>query len=272
MENPQQGKEDLAAANREFWNTHGSRIFESQWILNFAKKIGDALSDNVEWMGIRHRSERGPPLKLLDYACGYGMVSSALLGQFDVIRGIDISDASVAAYNEMAQRSGIPPGQMYAVQGSIPPLSTNTLLASEEFFDFDLIAISMALHHMNDHATVLSGLYERLRSGGVLVIVELAPEAHSHGHSHHHPHTHTGCDAGSHSHGQAHSSQHTISKHGGFEPEEMKVLLAKAGFSPESFDFKLYPDTSPQESSIFKHGTCQTAKSKPFFIAKGVKG
>ncbi|KAJ4854504.1 methyltransferase domain-containing protein [Trichoderma breve] len=260
MENRQQGREDLAAANREFWNTHGNKIFGSQWMLNFAKKIGDALSENVEWMGIRRRSESGPPVKLLDYACGYGMVSSALLGQFDVIKGIDISDASVAAYNEMAQQSGVPPGLMVAVQGSIPAISTNTVLATEEFFDFDVIAISMALHHMGDQAGVISGLYERLRSGGVLVVVDLAPEAHVHDHSHDHAHGHTDF-----------SSHHTISKHGGFEPEDMKALLAEAGFTPESFDYKLYPDTMPHVSNVPQHGTCLTSKFKPFFIAKGVK-
>ncbi|KAL7905242.1 S-adenosyl-L-methionine-dependent methyltransferase [Trichoderma velutinum] len=270
MENRQQGNEDLAAANREFWNTHGSKIFGSQWMLNFAKKIAGALSDNVEWMGIRRRSESGPPVKLLDYACGYGMVSSALLGQFDIIKGIDISDASVAAYNEMAQQSGVPPGLMVAVQGSIPSTSTNPLLATEEFFDFDVIAISMALHHMDDRAGVISGLYERLRSGGVLVVVDLAPEAHTHGHSHAPSHGHTGCAAGGHSHGTV-SPQHTISKHGGFAPEDMKALLAVAGFTPESFDYKLYPDTTPHVSNIPQHGTCQTSKFKPFFIAKGVK-
>ncbi|KAL5090156.1 hypothetical protein Trisim1_004677 [Trichoderma cf. simile WF8] len=278
MENGQQGREDLAAANREFWNLHGNKIFGSQWMLNFAKKIGDALSDNVEWMGIRRRSENGPPVKLLDYACGYGMVSSALLGQFDVIKGIDISDASVAAYNEMAQQSGVPPGFMVAVQGSIPAMSTNTVLATEEFFDFDVIAISMALHHMGDQVGVISGLYERLRSGGVLVVVDLAPEAHVHDHAHDHPQGHTDCAGGSHSHDHSHghshgavSSHHTISKHGGFEPEDMKALLAEAGFTPESFDYKLYPDTTPNVSNIPQHGTSQTSKFKPFFIAKGVK-
>ncbi|KAK4076599.1 uncharacterized protein Triagg1_4202 [Trichoderma aggressivum f. europaeum] len=270
MENHQHGREAMAAANREFWNTHGNKIFGSQWTLNLAKKIGDALASNVEWMGIRRRSDSGPPVKLLDYACGYGMVSSALLGQFDVIKGIDISDASVAAYNEMAQQSGVPPGVMVAVQGSIPSISTNPVLATEEFFDFDAIAISMALHHMDDRAGVISGLYERLRSGGVLVVVDLAPEADAHDHSHDHSHSHTGCTSGGHSHGTV-SSQPTISKHGGFEPEDMKALLTEAGFTPESFDYKLYPETTPHVSNVPQHGTCQTPKLKPFFIAKGVK-
>lgn len=238
-------------------------------MLNFAKKIGDTLSNNVQWMGIRDRSEGDPPVKLLDYACGYGMVSSALLGQFDIIKGIDISETSVASYNEMARRSGVPVEQMFAVQGSIPSLSTNTLLATEEFFDFDLIAISMALHHIDDRVGVLSGLCDRLRSGGVLVIVDLAPETHSKHHPHDHPHGHSHGHANDDSHG--HSPQHTISKHGGFEPGEMKTLLTKAGFVPESFDYKLYPDTTPHASNVPKHGTCQNANLKPFFIAKSAK-
>ncbi|KAL7947110.1 S-adenosyl-L-methionine-dependent methyltransferase [Trichoderma barbatum] len=270
MEISQQAKEDLAAANREFWNTNGNKIFGSQWVLNFAKKIGDTLSDNVDSMGIRRRSDSGPPVKLLDYACGYGMVSSALLGQFDIIRGIDISETSVAAYNEMSRQSGVPAGQMLAVQGSLPSVATNTLLATEEFFDFDLIAVSMALHHIDDRIGVLSGLYERLRSGGVLVVVDLAPESHSNDHSHDHAHGHNGCDAGVHSHSPP-PSHNTISKHGGFGTDDMKSLLITAGFTPQSFDYTLYPDTTPHASNIPQHGTCQKMKLKPFFIAKGMK-
>ncbi|KAM0257094.1 hypothetical protein ACHAQJ_004558 [Trichoderma viride] len=267
MESSQRGRETLAAANREFWNNHGNEIFKQQWVLDMAKRIGDALSSSVQWMGIRSKSDGSPPVKLLDYACGYGMVSSALLGQFDIIRGVDISETSVASYNDMARQSGIPVEQMFAIRGSIPPPPANTLLATVEFFDFDLIAISMALHHIHDRIGVLSGLYERLRSGGVLVVVDLAPETHSHHHAQ---------DDQSHGNDDGHShlntrAQHTISMHGGFGLEDMKDLLSKAGFAPESFDYQLYPDTTQNASNIPEHGTCKKAGLKPFFIAKGAK-
>lgn len=233
-----------------------------------SKKIGDALSNSVQWTGVRSRSEGSSPVKLLDYACGNGMVSSALLGQFDIIRGIDISETSVASYNEMAQQSGIPVEQMHAVQGSIPPPLENTLLATEEFFDFDLIAISMALHHIEDQAGVVSGLYERLRSGGVLVVIDLAPDTHSH-----HHHNQKG-ECGDHDdyHTQHKARvQHTISKHDGYKLEDMRDLLSKAGFAQGSFDYQLYPNTSPHAPNIPEHGTCKNFSMKPFFIAKGVK-
>jgi SAM-dependent methyltransferase len=232
-----------------------------------AKKIGEALSSSVQWMGIRSKSEGSPPVKLLDYACGYGMVSSALLGQFDIIRGVDISETSVASYNEMARQSGIPVEQMVAVQGSIPPPSANTLLTTEEFFDFDLIAISMALHHIDDRIGVLSGLYERLRSGGVLIVVDLAPETHSHHHAQK-DQAHDHGDGHSHQHTQA---RHTISKHGGFGFEDMKGLLSEAGFAPESFDYQLYPDTAQHAPNVPEQSVCKKADLKPFFIAKGAK-
>ncbi|KAL6894887.1 S-adenosyl-L-methionine-dependent methyltransferase [Trichoderma evansii] len=267
MESFQQGKEDLAAANRKFWNDHGREVFKQQWVLDMSKKISDALSSSIQWMGVRSRSEGSSPVKLLDYACGYGMVSSTLLSQFDIIRGIDISETSVASYNEMAQQSGIPVEQMHAVQGSIPPPLENTLLATEGFFDFDLIAISMALHHIEDQAGILSGLYEHLRSGGVLVVIDLAPEAHSHHHA-------QDGECGDHSdyHTQHKARvQHIISNHRGYGPEDMRDLLFKAGFVPESFDYQLYPNTSPHASNIPEHGTCKNFSMKPFFIAKSAK-
>ncbi|KAH8127732.1 hypothetical protein ACSS6W_008674 [Trichoderma asperelloides] len=267
MEGSHQGKEDLAAANRKFWNDHGREVFKQQWVLDMSKKLSDALSNSVQWMGVRGRSEGSAPVKLLDYACGYGMVSSTLLGQFDIIRGIDISEASVASYNEMAQQSGVPVEQMHAVQGSIPPSLDNTLLATEEFFNFDLIAISMALHHIEDQAGVLSGLYERLRSGGVLVVIDLAPETHSHDHAQ---------DSECVDHDDYHTQhkarvRHTISRHSGYGIEDMRDLLSKAGFVPESFDYQLYPNTSPHASNIPEHGTCKNFSTKPFFIAKSAK-
>ncbi|KAL7920743.1 S-adenosyl-L-methionine-dependent methyltransferase [Trichoderma austrokoningii] len=267
MENSQQGREDLATANRKFWNDHGRELFKQQWVLDMSKKIGDALANSVLWMGIRSRSEGGSPVKLLDYACGNGMVSSTLLGHFDIIRGIDISEASVASYNEMTRQSGIPVEQIHAVQGSIPPSLENALLATEDFFDFDLIAISMALHHIEDQAGVLSGLYERLRSGGVLVVIDLAPDTHSHNYSQ---------DGECGNHGDYHAQhkaqvQHTISNHNGYGLEDMRDLLSKAGLIPESFDYRLYPNTSPRASNIPEHEICKSFGMKPFFIAKGAK-
>lgn len=217
-------------------------------------------------MGVRSRLEGGSFVKLLDYACGPGMVSSTLLDHFDIIRGIDISETSVASYNEMAQQSGFSVEQMHAVQGCIPASSENTLLATEEFFNFDLIVISMALHHIEDQAGVLSGLYERLRSGGVLVVIDLAPDAHSHDHA-------QGGECGNHDdyHTQHKARvQHTISNHHGYGAKDMKDLLSKAGFIPDSFDYQLYPNTSPQTSNP-EHGTSKNFSMKPFFIAKSAK-
>lgn len=227
------------------------------------KKIANALSDSVPWMGIRRRSEGSPPMKLLDYACGNGMVSNALLGQFEIIRGIDISDSSVESYNEIARQAGVPAEQMLAVQGSIPSMSTNPVLDTEEFFNFDLAVMSMALHHIDDRVNVLAGLCERLRSGGVLVVVDLAPETHTgnrvQDHGNEHPPHHA-------------QVQHTISKHGGFGSEEMKALLTEAGFAPESFDYQLYPGTTSNATDTAEQDTCQKVDLKPFFIAKSVKG
>jgi SAM-dependent methyltransferase len=193
------------------------------------------------------------------------MVSSTLLGQFDIIRGIDISETSVASYNEMAQQSGIPFEQMHAVQGSIPPPLENILLATEEFFNFDLIVISMALHHIEDQAGLLSGLYERLRSGGVLIVIDLAPDTDAHFHENE-------CGENEDYHAQ-HKARvhHTISNHDGFELDDMRELLGQAGFVPESFDYQLFPNTPTNASHISVHGACKNLNMKPFFIAKGAK-
>lgn len=124
----------------------------------------------------------------------------------------------------------------------------------------------MALHHIEDQAGVLSGLYERLRSGGVLVVIDLAPDAHSH---HHVQAGECGDHDDYHTQHKA-RVQHTISNHHGYGVEDMKDLLSKAGFVPESFDYQLYP-TLPHGSNVSEHDFGKKFSMKPFFIAKGAK-
>ena len=89
---------------------------------------------------------------------------------FPTLRGIDVSAGSVAQYNALAQsRHGLPAEQAHAVIGN---LATDPD-AAPEMRDFDLIVMSMALHHVADPAGVLRALTARLRpDGGVLLIVD----------------------------------------------------------------------------------------------------
>ena len=59
---------------------------------------------------------------------------------------------------------------MFAIQDDLSSLSPK--LMQPEWFDFDIVIISMALHHVPAPIDLLSQLRKRLTSGGTLLIVE----------------------------------------------------------------------------------------------------
>jgi len=92
-------------------------------------------------------------------------------------------------YNKKARDAGIEPEKMMAFTGD--------LVADERMFPdlhgFDIVVVSMALHHVEDPAKLLSELVRRLKPGGVVVALDWAPSDggthgahgnHDHGHAH----------------------------------------------------------------------------------------
>lgn len=80
----------------------------------------------------------------------------------------------VEQYNGMALKGGFSPEKVKAVQGDLvdPKSTPSPQLSSPEFFNFDLVVMCMALHHVQDHERMVAKLSERLREGGVLIIVD----------------------------------------------------------------------------------------------------
>lgn len=73
----------------------------------------------------------------------------------------------VQRYNDCAARLGYSPSQAHAVVGD---LATDGKLAAEG--GFDVVVVSMALHHLDDPRGMLDLLAKRVRPGGVLIAVE----------------------------------------------------------------------------------------------------
>lgn len=114
---------------------------------------------------------------MLDYACGNGLPSLTLKPHFKSCIGIDISAGMLAKYNATATRLGLGPDQMLGVRGDLfaePLEPTDPPLPDERLRDFDLVAVCMALHHMQDIQLAISKLAERLRPGGTLLVIDWA--------------------------------------------------------------------------------------------------
>lgn len=161
--------------------------------------------------------------------------------------GVDLSDGMLDTYRTTAAELGLDNSQMLAVQGNLlAPMVTPTRppLSEDELNDFDLVAICMALHHVEDIALATKRLAERLRPGGVLLIIDWATRnlsdeteqqagvqttpslAENQHHSHHH-HRHEIMDS-------KHPAAHTIS-HDSFSQSQIFSLFEQAGCGESQF-------------------------------------
>ncbi|GAB1312285.1 hypothetical protein MFIFM68171_02495 [Madurella fahalii] len=182
----------------------------------------------------------GKTVRLLDYACGTG----ALAPYTTQCIGIDLSEGMVAAYNARAENQGISPAEMRAYQGNLCAASDPDPppFASAEFFDFDVAAVGLGFHHFDDPALAARRLAARLKTGGVLVILDFLP------------------------HGEidpAHPASSTVTHHG-FSVEQIKRIYEEAGVGK---DFGL-----EEVGVVFFHGTAdEPGMKRKIFIARGTK-
>lgn len=278
VEDPQAFRE----RNRAFFDSAAVTIYEHDWAAAMTAQIADFIKAEQTWLGVRDGPAAG---RLLDYAGGNGVVVSLpLLERFAELRSIDASPAMAAEYNRTAARAGVPAARMRAVVGDLlggagegegegKEEEQEENFATPEWTGFDLVAMSMALHHVHDPARMVAVLAARLAPGGTLVLVDFvaAEESgcrplggHGHGHGDHGHHHH-----GGHGHGEAapekketptppparepHPSDGTISRHG-FYTAEIRDYCAAAGLADVEFRLPArtpLPDAMGGEQQLF---------------------
>ena len=158
------------------------------------------------------------------------MISRALGPSVTSIQALDLSPKMVERFNELAASSEIPSvRKARAIEGNLltdqePPVELN----GPELHNFDIAAVAGGVHHFNDPAKAIGRLAQRLKVGGVLLIVDFVEEEEQ-------AWLPTGAD-------------YTISKHG-FSEKEMKGLMEGHGLGgfgwremPERVELKLYED------------------------------
>ncbi|KAM0216362.1 hypothetical protein ACHAPA_002173 [Fusarium lateritium] len=185
---------------------------------------------------------------MLDYACGNGVASRALAPFMSTVRGMDISSGMAEQYNAMALKAGYTPTKMQAVQGDLidPELTPSTQLDTPEFYNFDLVVMCMALHHIEDYENMILQLSKRLRPGGILLIVDWVAQSENSS-------LQNGIRAMDISSGSLNRM--------GFAENDMKGAYKKAGFEDWSWKWASTPSQVPGEVG----GTQQ------LFLARGRK-
>ncbi|KAI4168457.1 MAG: hypothetical protein LQ348_007488 [Seirophora lacunosa] len=269
----------LSQANQAFFDIWSNTAARAPWMNDLTAQIQSEILSLLPWLGIPQPRKASPtnqtnPVRLLDYACGAGELSNTLYPSIDSALGIDLSPGMVAAYNARASEAGVPEAEMRAVLGDI--LSGNEeaedgqeaqKFMGEEYFNFDIAVMSMALHHVPSPPAAVQALVSRLRKGGTVVIIDNFLDsikfhgehegqhggaAHQHQHQHHH-------------HGHAHNvvpgSEDTITR-AGFGKEEMETMFTDAGCV--GVEFRLFREES-------RVGDGEQAVMQREFIVKGTK-
>ncbi|KAJ5662459.1 uncharacterized protein N7477_010075 [Penicillium maclennaniae] len=200
----------------------------------------------------RYGSRPRQEIKMLEYACGPGVISMTLAPFLTQVVGIDVSDKMVEEFNKNANVVDMS-SRMTGYKADLLSEPAPQEFAGPEFSNFDVITISMALHHFEHADTALQKLAKRLKHGGACFIIDLVPhiEKWGHGHDHSHGHSHDHADSHEHSHGHGPSHEqmiqrefgdaaHTVKTHG-FSKDEMQKLFQDAGLSVK-FDYKVLPE------------------------------
>uniref|UniRef100_UPI004048E832 class I SAM-dependent methyltransferase n=1 Tax=Aliarcobacter sp. TaxID=2321116 RepID=UPI004048E832 len=108
-----------------------------------------------------------PDFKILDYGCGTGLIGFGLSTETNEVIGMDYSAGMVEKFNAKAKELGFT--NISAIQHNINEQD----LPSKEF---DLIAISMTLHHIKETNMFIKKARMGLKDGGYLCINDLVSE------------------------------------------------------------------------------------------------
>ncbi|PGH06478.1 hypothetical protein GX51_02302 [Blastomyces parvus] len=257
---------ELAAANEEFWDKSAETVFKEPWVLKFHAELTAFLEKNLDWLGIATDRAPAAERKMLDYACGDGFLTKpqATTAKLTIPKvyhpfftkcvGMDLAAGMVKQYNDAATKLRLSPEKMYAVKGdlsspvpaqepSTPEDVPATDISGAEFFNFDFAGVALALHHMENPGAAIVKMVERLKSGGVLLAIDLLQSEAKDGGWHHNHHHHHGGHSHGHGHGHGHghtdeatapytpgAAMHTIShEHPTFSLEMAKKMFVNAG-------------------------------------------
>ncbi|MFW2604769.1 class I SAM-dependent methyltransferase [Aliarcobacter butzleri] len=142
---------------------------------------------------------------ILDYGCGTGLIAFNLVEENNEVLGLDNSYGMIEEFNKKVKEKNL---------SNIKAKKHNILEEDLPKNSFDLIVISMSLHHIEDINMFLKKSFEALKNGGYICINDLDKEDGSF----HAKHNNEGV------------------YHFGFSKDELVETAKKIGFSDSSFD------------------------------------
>jgi 2-polyprenyl-3-methyl-5-hydroxy-6-metoxy-1,4-benzoquinol methylase len=153
--------------------------------------------------GIRSHLSPTKPMRILDFGCGTGNLSVKLADVAGEIIAIDTSRGMTDEFTRKLAASPELREKITVRQMDFPEAE----LAGR---GFDLICVSMVLHHIDDYSDILRKLVGCLTPGGKIAIADLFEED-----------------------GEFH--QDMVVPHNGFDPQKLAEILQKCGCGENTF-------------------------------------
>ena len=133
------------------WEAKTSRVQIAKSSVDNIKEIVDLKAD----------------FKILDYGCGTGLIGFGLSNETNTVVGMDYSIGMVEKFNAKAKELNFT---------NISAIQHNINKEDLPHKEFDLIAISMTLHHIKDTNMFIQKANAGLKTGGYLCINDLVSE------------------------------------------------------------------------------------------------
>lgn len=261
---------DFTEANRKYFDQMASAYTDR--FASFTKILTEETLKHRLWLSDQWTdTEAGKDneVKMLEYACGPGVISMALAPFLTKIIGIDVSDNMIDEFNRNARNMDLTQ-KMIGYKADLLKESVPTEFSGPDFTEFDMVTVSMALHHFEDPQTALQRLGGRLKKDGSCMIIDILSRSGS-DHDHDHDYNHGNDHDHDHDHGHGHghgngkntldfgAAAHTVKTHG-FSREDMQKLFEGAGLN-SGFKYEVIP-----EPLVFKEG--EKTRYVTVFIAR----